>query len=107
MVLIHTHGHVLASPAHVPDSALKRLLSAQDMSSESPHVMLLAGRAYQFFLAPVLAPEVIGWVAMGFAVDDTLARRMAELAGAPISLVTQDPSGALYVASTLLSLIHI
>jgi len=101
MVLIDTHGHVLASTAHVPDSALKRLLSAQDMSSESPHVMLLAGRAYQFFLAPVLAPEVIGWVAMGFAVDDTLARRMAELAGAPISLVTQDPSGALYVASTL------
>jgi diguanylate cyclase (GGDEF)-like protein len=101
MVLIDTHGHVLASTARVPDSALKRLLTAADMSSDSPHVMVLGGRAYQFFLAPVLAPEVIGWVAMGFAVDDTLARRMSELAGAPISLVTRDPAGATYIASTL------
>src|ERR1700686_102106 len=101
MVLLDTHGHVLASTAHVPDSALQRLLSAHDMSSESPHVMILARRAYQFFLAPVLAPEAIGWVAMGFAVDDNLARRRSELAGAPISLVTRDPTSATYVATTL------
>ena len=101
MVLIDTHGHVLASTARVSEPALQRLLSAADMAADSPHVMVLAGRAYQFFLAPVRAPEVIGWVAMGFAVDDTLARRMSELAGTAISLVTRDEMGVTYFASTL------
>src|ERR1700735_2353629 len=101
MVLIDNHGHVLASTAPVPETAVQRLMSAADMAGDSPHVMVLGGRAYQFFLAPVRAPEVIGWVAMGFAIDETLARRMSELAGAPISLVTRDAAGATYVASTL------
>jgi diguanylate cyclase (GGDEF)-like protein len=101
MVLIDNHGHVLASTARVSEPALQRLLSAVDMAADSPHVMVLAGRAYQFFLAPVRAPEVIGWVAMGFAIDDTLARRMSELAGTAISLVTRDQAGVTYVASTL------
>ena len=101
MVLLDDHGHVLASTARVPDSALQRLMSAADLASDRPHVMVLAGRAYQFFLAPVRAPETIGWVAMGFAIDDTLALHMSELAGAPISLVTHDETGVTYVASTL------
>jgi diguanylate cyclase (GGDEF)-like protein len=101
MVLIDNHGHVLASTARVSEPALQRLLSAANMAGDSPHVMVLAGRAYQFFLAPVRAPEVIGWVAMGFAIDDTLARRMSELAGTPISLVTRNQAGVTYVASTL------
>ena len=100
MVLLDDHGHVLASTAHVPESALQRLTSV-DLASDRPHVMVLAGRAYQFFLAPVRAPETIGWVAMGFAIDDTLAMHMSELAGAPISLVTHDETGVTYVASTL------
>jgi diguanylate cyclase (GGDEF)-like protein len=101
MVLIDNHGHVLASTAQVSESALQRLLSAANMARDSPHVMVLGGRAYQFFLAPVRAPEVIGWVAMGFAIDDTLARRMSELAGTPISLVTRNQAGQTYVATTL------
>jgi diguanylate cyclase (GGDEF)-like protein len=101
MVLIDDHGHVLASTAAVSEPALQRLLSAADMAGDGPHVMVLAGRAYQFFLAPVRAPDVIGWVAMGFAIDDTLARRMSELAGTAISLVTRNQTGATDVASTL------
>ena len=61
-----------------------------------------AARPYQFFLAPVRAPDVIGYVALGFAVDDSLARRMRDLVGAEISLVSaarQD--GAPFIASTL------
>ena len=101
MVLLDDHGHVLASTAQVTESSLQRVMSAADLASDRPHVMVLAGRAYQFFLAPVRAPETIGWVAMGFAIDDTLALHMSELAGAPISLVTRDQTGVTYVASTL------
>lgn len=93
MVLLDDHGHVLASTAQVTESSLQRVMSAADLASDRPHVMVLAGRAYQFFLAPVRAPETIGWVAMGFAIDDTLALHMSELSGAPISLVTRDQTG--------------
>jgi diguanylate cyclase (GGDEF)-like protein len=101
MVLIDNHGHVLASTSQVSEPALQRLMSAADMAGDSPHVMVLGGRAYQFFLAPVRAPEVIGWVAMGFAIDDSLARRMSELAGTAISFVSKDQAGATHVATTL------
>ena len=101
VVLIDNHGHVLASTAHVSEPALQRLLSAADMASDSPHVMVLGGRAYQFFLAPVRAPDVIGWVAMGFVIDDALARRMSELAGTAISFVSRDQAGVTHVATTL------
>src|SRR6202451_966878 len=101
MVLIDNHGHVLASTAPVPETAVQRLLSAADMAGDSPHVLVLGGRAYQFFLAPVRAPEVIGWVAMGFAIDDSLARRMSELAGTAISFVSKDQAGGRDVAPTL------
>jgi diguanylate cyclase (GGDEF)-like protein len=101
MVLIDNHGHVLASTAPVPETAVQRLMSAADMAGDSPHVLVLGGRAYEFFLAPVRAPEVIGWVAMGFAIDDTLARRMSELAGTAISFVSRDQAGVTHVATTL------
>jgi diguanylate cyclase (GGDEF)-like protein len=101
MVLIDNHGHVLASTAPVPETAVQRLLSAADMASDSPHVMVLGGRAYQFFLAPVRAPDAIGWVAMGFVIDDALARRMSELAGTAISFVSRDQAGVTHVATTL------
>ena len=47
------------------------------------------------------APQVIGYVALGFAVDDTLARRMSELVGAQISLVSARADGAPFIASSL------
>ena len=104
IVLLDNHGHLLASTTQVDEgteAALRQLLSAADMAADRPHVMALAGRPYQFFLAPVRAPEIIGWVAMGFAVDDTLARRMSELVGAEISLVSGGHAGKPFIASTL------
>src|SRR5580704_7330920 len=101
MVLIDNHGHVLASTAPVPETAVQRLMSAADTAGDSPHVLVLGGRAYEFFLAPVRAPEVIGWVAMGFGIDDALARRMSELAGTAISFVSRDQTGVTHVATTL------
>jgi diguanylate cyclase (GGDEF)-like protein len=101
MVLIDNHGHVLASTAPVPETAVQRLMSAANMAGDSPHVLVLGGRAYEFFLAPVRAPEAIGWVAMGFAIDDALARSMSELAGTAISFVSRDQAGVTHVATTL------
>jgi diguanylate cyclase (GGDEF)-like protein len=104
MILLDNQGALLTSTRPVDAgtvNALKQLLDAADMSADRPHVMAIGGRPFQFFVAPVRAPDVIGYVAMGFAVDDTLAKRMSELVGAEISLVSAGTDGAPFIASTL------
>ncbi len=60
-----------------------------DGARTQPHVMAIGGRPYQFFVAPVRAPELIGYVAMGFADRQHAgAKRMSQLVGAQISLVS-------------------
>src|SRR5581483_7023550 len=49
----------------------------------------------------VRTPETIAWVAMGFMVDDSLAKRIHDLAGAQVVLVSHGPDGLAHVASTL------
>jgi len=105
MLLLDNHGQLLASTMVGVDAgterALRQLIDSSNMTSDRLHVMSLGGRPYQFFLAPVRAPDNIGWVAMGFAVDDTLAKRMGELVGTEISLVAAGSGHQPYVASTL------
>ncbi len=104
MLLLDNRGALITSTRKVDKdeaSALSQLLVAADMAVDRPHVMAIGGRPYQFFVAPVRAPEVIGYVAMGFAVDDTLARRMSELVGAQISLVSARADGTAFIASSL------
>ncbi len=104
MLLLDNRGALITGTRQVDagaEGALRQLLAAADMEADRPHVMAIGGRPYQFFVAPVRAPDVIGYVAMGFAVDDTLARRMSELAGAQISLVSARADGTSFIASTL------
>jgi diguanylate cyclase (GGDEF)-like protein len=104
MLLLDNHGRLLTSTSRLDsgtEDALRRLIDAGDMASDHPHAIAIAGQPYQLFLTPVRAPEVIGWVAMGFAVDDSLAKRLSEMTGAEISLVTTGSGHAPLIASTL------
>jgi diguanylate cyclase (GGDEF)-like protein len=104
MLLLDKRGVLLTSTQPVDTGtadALSKLLAAADMAVDRPHVMAIGGRPYQFFIEPVRAPEVIGYVAMGFAIDDGLARRMSELVGAQISLVAARADGRPFIASSL------
>ncbi|MCC6706519.1 MAG: EAL domain-containing protein [Gammaproteobacteria bacterium] len=56
--------------------------------------------AYQLVATPVRAPEKIGWLLLGFAVNDTLAAELRHLTGLEVSFVTRSPRPHL-LASTL------
>lgn len=104
MLLADADGKLLTSTMQVDvgtEGALRQLIDTADMTTDHPHVIALAGRPYQLFLAPVRAPDTIGWVAMGFAVDDSLARRLSEMTGAEISLVVNGQGHEPFVATTL------
>jgi diguanylate cyclase (GGDEF)-like protein len=104
MLLTDSQGKLLTSTMPVDPgtgTALHLLIDGADMAKEHPHVIAVAGRAYQMFLAPVRAPDNIGWVAMGFAVDDSLAKRLSEMTGAEISLISVGQGHEPFIASTL------
>ena len=62
---------------------------------------VLDGRAFQLVAVPVLAPLPIGWVVMGFAVDDALARDLRQLTELEVSFALDDQGGWRVLASTL------
>ena len=104
VVVLDTHGRVLVSNAQLgPDSAapLASLFDESRAARDLPHFAVLDNRAYQFFLAPVRAPETIAWTAMGFAVDDTFAQRLRDLVGAHVTLIAYGSDGSQHVSSTL------
>ena len=52
-------------------------------------VALVGNTPYQFVMVPLRAPLVIGWVLMGFPIDQTLANDMLTLSGLHVAMLTQ------------------
>ncbi|HEY0340023.1 MAG TPA: cache domain-containing protein, partial [Steroidobacteraceae bacterium] len=104
VLLLDTQGNLVTATApdvgnsHVP---LANLLKDPHGPRDQPSFMVFGHLPYQLFLAPVKTPETIAWVAMGFVVDDSLAQRIHDLAGAQVILVSRGRNGAVPVASTL------
>lgn len=103
VLLLDTQGKLLASTApeandHTP---VAHLLKETHGPHDQPSFMVFGQLPYQLFVAPVRTPETIAWVAMGFVVDDSLAQRIRDLAGAQVVLVSHGREGATHVASTL------
>ncbi|MDR3398559.1 MAG: EAL domain-containing protein [Pandoraea sp.] len=64
---------------------------------------MLNGRAYELVSVPVKAPLIIGWVTMGFSLDDAFTRDMHELSGLEVSLVHRGTSGRWEIVASSLS----
>ena len=69
-------------------------------SSAAPFA-LVGGRPYQIVFAPLRAPQVIAWVALGFELDRPLAQQLAALAGTEVSFVFREQDGTSGTISTL------
>jgi len=65
------------------------LLDQAQASQEASAMVLLRGRLYELVIVPVLAPLPIAWVAVGFSVNDALARDMQRLTRLEISFVSR------------------
>jgi diguanylate cyclase (GGDEF)-like protein len=92
MMVSDTAGNMIASTQHeiaagdgfpFPD-----LISAAESTGRSAGFrQLRSGQLYQMVLVPIMAPQHIAWVAMGFRVDDRWAHDMAEVAGLVVQIV--------------------
>jgi len=81
-----------ADPTLAP--ALARLAPQLSQHPGSGVVALVAQRPYQFVMVPMRAPTLIGWVVMGFPLDQALLDDMHAVSGVHAALVAQPMRGA-------------
>ena len=99
-VLYAPDGRVLT--AATPELARQAAASLHlpDERAAAPFAVV-GGRPYQIVFAPLRAPDVIAWVALGFALDRPLAQQLAALAGTDVSFIYREPGGVSGTISTL------
>ncbi len=105
VIVLDTRGKIIASSIALRDPAatehtVQRLLR-DPAARDQPSFVVLGTDAYQLVLAPVLAPNPIAWVAMGFAANDALATSISDSVGSEVALVLHGGDGATNVATTL------
>jgi diguanylate cyclase (GGDEF)-like protein len=101
-IFVDNDGVVMASTRRAVDGLpgdLQTLLAGKP--SEFLGVVRLDDTYYQLVLVQVMAPLSVGWIGMGFAVDDALARHHSQITGVDISFVETTVQGLHFVASTL------
>ena len=78
------------------DAALLPVLAriAPDLARQGSVVAAVGGRPHQFVIVPLRAPLVVGWVVMGFALDESLVADMHAISGQHATLVLQAPGAA-------------
>jgi diguanylate cyclase (GGDEF)-like protein len=77
----------------VDAAALRRVAGDLVRSQRGNRVALVDGRPYQFVGVPVKAPLVIGWVVMGFPIDQALVNDMRALSGMQVALLGPGAGG--------------
>lgn len=85
-----------------PNTALAALGATLETNSQN-RIALINGAPYQFVMVPVRSPLVVGWVLMGFLVNDSLINDFRQLSGIDASLLITATSGTTVVVASSLT----
>lgn len=85
------------------DSPIPSLLvkAEEDDYLEASGYESLDGVLYQFVVVPLLVPDPVAWIAIGFRIDDDYVTRFKELSSSDVSLYIHTTENSDIVASTL------
>ena len=88
-------GHIMASSHHPQDSPMPfpQLLERARQQGAAVSVVIAEGQPYEFALLPVRAPNLIGWVGMGFLINEAVTAEINALTGLDISVVNYRDNG--------------
>jgi diguanylate cyclase (GGDEF)-like protein len=107
MILVSLDGRVLVDSLHPGGGTRKfeysELLAHAQDSGHAAGIVAIDGRLYQLVVVPVFAPEAIAYVAIGFRVDDAVARELGELTGLEVSFLSTPAHGERAVAASTLA----
>ena len=90
-VVLDPDGAVLASFGvdAIPGGSIAwKSLTSRTVGRDRPIFLTLGGKPFQFVVVPVRAPQLVAWVAMGFAVDDALAGDVRKLVNLDVVFVS-------------------
>jgi diguanylate cyclase (GGDEF)-like protein len=94
MVFVDLEGNVISDTLR-PGGQTRRFeypaLLEANKNDATASMEVLDGRGFQLVAVPVLAPLPIGWVVMGFAVDDAMARDLRTLTELEVSFALETP----------------
>jgi diguanylate cyclase len=103
-VALRLDGEVLAygEGTQSVDAAIsEQLKQSVESQSGDAHFIITDDRVFQVFTAPVLAPDEIARVALGFAVDRDLALELKRLVGTDIAFLVSGKNGRRISISTM------
>ncbi|MGE5453043.1 MAG: EAL domain-containing protein [Acidobacteriota bacterium] len=66
-------------------------------------IEVIDGQPFQIVAVPVKAPQIIGWVGMGFKVTDQLLKDLKDLSQLDVALMMQQPQGDWVVSASTMS----
>ena len=81
---------------------LSRLSSPGARDAQGSQVALIGRTPYQFVLVPIRAPVIVGWVLMGFPINQKLLDDMRDISEMHLSLISETPGEGRQVVSTTL-----
>lgn len=96
---ISADGSMFNSTKALNKGIKKQLLNMVHQGEGSNKIMLFDNKLYQFVLSPVKAPITLGWVAMGFTIDDQLASKLSDTTTLGISFILGDNNSSILASS--------
>ncbi len=102
-MLLSLDGQIVASTQPISASQISPFFqrmkeNGQDSDAD---ILLLGDQAYQLVMQPVKAPQIIGWVGMGFVLDRALAQQIKGVTELDISFTAIRQGQPQLLASTL------
>nr|WKF62065.1 putative signaling protein [Paraburkholderia busanensis] len=106
VMLVGLDGSLIAD-SHGPQSAMRQfpfpsLIQHAARQGAASLIGVINGRPYEIVTVPVKAPLTIAWVVMGFAIDDTLAHDLHEIASLDVSFMSLSANGGWQVLASSL-----
>jgi diguanylate cyclase (GGDEF)-like protein len=75
-------------------ATLRQVVPRLAQQPQGSQIAVMDGIPYQFVMVPLRAPVVIGWVLMGFRIDQSRADEMRQLLSVHVALMVKAPDGA-------------
>ena len=76
-------------------ATLQQVVPRLAQQPQGSQIAVMDGVPYQFVMVPMRAPVVIGWVLMGFRIDQSRADEVRQLLSVHVALMVKAPGGAL------------
>lgn len=80
-----------------------KLIESAQQNGSASGIALFGGQPFQLVVVPVKAPITIGWIVMGFVLDDDLAKQLSVMSLLQVSILAAPPHQSWSLVATTLS----